>query len=203
MPKLKREEAGCLSKSKRQRLQRLYTQGGAAYGSVRNLVKTSSLSVSKVRHFLHSKPSYRKFTLANCKFKRMKAFARFKNEICCMELAYVDKQAKEKNGVKYLLVHQDLFDRTVDAKGMKTKDSKETVRAFLTMITQKNRPKKSWVDKGTEFAGEFKKLCKAEGIQIYSTMSETKAAFAERTMRSLKNILYRYMKTMDTSTFTN
>ena len=62
------------------------------------------------------------------------------------------------------------------------------------MITKKNRPKKNWVDKGTEFAGEFKKLCKAEGIQIYSTMSETKAAFAERTIRSLKNILYRYME---------
>ena len=72
----------------------------------------------------------------------MKAFARFKNEIWCMDLAYVDKLAKYNNGVKYLLVRQDLFDRTVDAKGMKTKDSKETVRAFLTMITKQNRPKK-------------------------------------------------------------
>ena len=124
----------------------------------------------------------------------MKAFARFKNEIWCMDLAYVDKLAKDNNGVKCLLVRQDLFDRTVDAKGMKSKDSKEIVRAFLSMITKKNRPKKIWVDKGTEFAGEFKKLCKAEGIQIYSTMSETKAAFSERTIRSLKNILYRYME---------
>ena len=62
------------------------------------------------------------------------------------------------------------------------------------MITKKNRPKEIWVDKGTEFAGEFKTLCKAEGIQTYSTMSETKAAFAERTKRSLKNTLYRYME---------
>ena len=77
---------------------------------------------------------------------------------------------------------------------MKKKDSKETVRAFLSMITNKNRPNKIWVHKGTEFAGEFKKLCKAEGIQIHSTMSETKAAFAERTRRSPKNILYRYME---------
>ena len=29
---------------------------------------------------------------------------------------------------------------------------------------------------------------------MYSTMSETKAAFAERTIRSLKKILYRYME---------
>ena len=107
-------------------------------------------------------------------------------------MAYVDKLAKDNNGVKYLLVRQDLFDRTVDAKGMKTKDSKETVRAFLSMITKKDRPKKTWVDKGTEFAGEFKELCKAEGIQFYSTMSETKAAFAERTIRSLENTPYLY-----------
>ena len=50
------------------------------------------------------------------------------------------------------------------------------------------------MDKGTEFAGELKKLCKAEGIQIDSTMSGTKAAYAERTIRSMKNILYRYME---------
>ena len=40
---------------------------------------------------------------------------------------------------------------------------------------------KNWVNKGTEFAVEFKKLCKAEVIQVYSTMSETKVAIAERT----------------------
>ena len=45
-----------------------------------------------------------------------------------MDLAHVDKLAKDNNGVKYLLVRQDLFDRTVDAKRMKTKDSKGTVR---------------------------------------------------------------------------
>ena len=123
----------------------------------------------------------------------MKAFARFKNEISCLDLAYVDKLAKDNKGVKHLLVRQDLFDRTVDAEGMKTKDSKETVRAFLSMITKKSRPKKIWADKGSEFAGEFNKLCKAEGIQIYSMMSETKAAFAERTVRSVKNRLYRYL----------
>ena len=194
MPKLKIEEAGLLSKYERQKLQRLYTQGAAAYGSVRNLAKASRLPVSKVRQFLHSKDSFTKFTLAARKFKRMRAFVRFRNEIWCMDLAYVDKLAKENNGVNYLLVRQDLFDRTVNAKGMKTKYSQETVKAVSSMITKKNRPKKIWVDRGTEFAGAFKKFCVAEGIQFYSTMSETKAAFAERTIRSLKNILYRYME---------
>ena len=194
MPKVKREEAGSLSKSEHQKLQRRYTQGGAVYRSVRNLVKATNLSVSNVKQFLHSNNCYTKFTLATRKFRRTKALAGFKNEIWRMDSAYVDKLAKHNKGVNYLLVRQDLFDRTVDAKRMKTKDSKETVRAFLTMITKKNRPIKIWVDKGTKFAGECKKLCKAEGIQIYSTMSDTKAAFAERTIQSLKNILYRYIE---------
>ena len=142
MPKLNREEAGSLSKSERHKLQRLYIQGGAAYGSVRNLVKASNLSVSKVRQFLNSKHFHAKLTLATRNFKQMKAFAIFKNENWCMVFAYFVKLAEDNNGVKYLLARQDLFDRAVDAKGMKTKDSKETVSAFLTMITKKNRPKK-------------------------------------------------------------
>ena len=116
--------------------------------------------------------------MATRKFKRMRAFARFGNEIGYMDLVYVDKLAKENNGVKYLLVRQDLFDGTVSAKGTKTKESQETVKAFSSMITKRNRPKKIWVDKGIEFAGAFKNFCAAEGIHVYSTTSETKAAFA-------------------------
>ena len=87
-----------------------------------------------------------------------------------------------------------MFDGTVHAKGIMTKDSKETVKTFSKMITKKSRSKKIWVLQGTEFPGELKKFCSAKGIEIYSTMSETKAAFAERTVRSFKNILYRYMQ---------
>ena len=58
---------------------------------------------------------------------------------------------------------------------------------------QKNWTKEKWIGQGTEFAGEFKKFFDAEGIHVYSTKSETKATFAERTVKSLKNILYRYM----------
>ena len=96
----------------------------------------------------------------------MKAFARFKNEIWSMDLAHMDKLAEDNNGVKYLLVRQDLFDRTVVAKAMKTKDSKEMIRAFLTMITEENCPKHFWVDKGTEIAGEFRNYAKLKEYKL-------------------------------------
>ena len=87
----------------------------------------------------------------------MKAFARFANEIWSMDLFFVDKLSKGNNGVNYLLVNQNLFVRAVDAKGMNAKDSKEILRAFSTMFTKKNRAKEILVDKGTDFAGDFKK----------------------------------------------
>ena len=75
-------------------MQRLYTQGFAAYASVRNLAKAAELSPSKVEQFLHSQTSYTRLTQATRTFKRMRAFARFKDEIWCMGLAYLDKLAK-------------------------------------------------------------------------------------------------------------
>ena len=151
-------------------LHRFYKHGFAAYGSVRNLAKQLNSPV-EVRKFLYSKSSYFRFTLATRNFKRMRAFARFKNKIWCMDLAYVDELPKDINGVKYLLVRHVLFGRTVDAKGMKTKDAKETVKTFSKLI-QKRVDRKFWVARGTEFAGDLKKFCKAEGINVYSTVSD-------------------------------
>ena len=63
--------------------------------------------------------------MATKKFKRMKASVRIRNETWCMDLAYVDKLAKKNNDVKYLIVRQDLFDRTVNAKKRKQKNPKK------------------------------------------------------------------------------
>ena len=80
---------------------------------------------------------------------------------------------------------------------------KKMDHAFLTSITKKNQPTNIWVVKGTEIVGELKKLCKAERIQVYTTMSETKVAFVERTKRSLKKIYTVTWKLMHRSIFTN
>ena len=72
----------------------------------------------------------------------MKAFARFKKKFCCLDSAYVDKLAKDINRLKYFIVRQDLFERTVNAKGIKPKNCKGTLGAFLTMITKKADPGK-------------------------------------------------------------
>ena len=73
---------------------------------------------------------------------------------------------------------------------MKSKYASDAVAAFKEMLRENTKPDRVWVDQGTEFGGEFKNFCKSKGIKIYSTRSETKAAVAERAIRSLKNINY-------------
>ena len=51
MPELKIEEAGSLSKYERQKLQRLYTQGAAAYSSVHNLEKLADYQYQRLDSF--------------------------------------------------------------------------------------------------------------------------------------------------------
>ena len=75
----------------------------------------------------------------------------------------------------------------------KTKFAKKTTEAFKKIIKTK-QPKKVLVDKGTEIKGEFEKLCNKRGIIKYNTHSEKKSAFAERNIRSLKCIIYKYLE---------
>ena len=51
---------------------------------------------------------------------------------------------------------------------LKTKYDKETTEAFKKM-TKTKQPKKVWVDRGTEFKGEFEKLFIKREIIKYNT----------------------------------
>ena len=73
---------------------------------------------------------------------------------------------------------------------MRSKSAPDAAKAFEKMI-EKVQPQKVWSDKGTEFKGAFKNLCNQRGIGTYTTASETMSAFAERNIRSLKNIMYK------------
>ena len=95
-----------------------------------------------------------------------------------MALAFVDKLASQNNGVKYLLVAVDIFLRFVRVHTMKTKNATDTLLAFKKVFSRKTI---------------FFKYCKEKDIEVHSTMSETKSAFAETVIQSFKHIICRYI----------
>ena len=65
---------------------------------------------------------------------------------------------------------------------------------FSNMNTKRNQPMIIWFDESTQLGEDFENLCTAEEMEIYSYLSETKAAFAECTKRSLTKNLHSYME---------
>lgn len=183
-------------------LRTLYIKGPAAYGSLNRLTKHSGISKRKVQRFLQSEDAYTRLRGVRFKFPRLKVIAFHINEIWSMDLADVSKLSKSNKNTRYLLVAVDVLSRFKRVQPMINKTAEVAADAFKKML-KNNQPQKVWVDKGTEFKGAFKKLCDNKGIEIYSTHSETKSAFAERAIRSLKNIMSRDLVKNNTETYYN
>ena len=95
--------------------------------------------------------------------------------------------------MKHLLVAVDVLSRYLQVSPMRSKSAEETARTFKNII-QKQKPQKVWTDKETEFKGDFKNFCDQEGIETYTIQSETKSAYAERNIRSLKNYIFEHLE---------
>ena len=168
-------------------------KGPALFGSVKTLKATAGIPRRKVKHFFHTEPAYTKYRTVCRKIPRLKWIVYDINEIWSIDLAYIDKLAKYNKDIKYLLVAVDCMSRYLRVQPLKSKYATTTAEAFNQMI-KTEKPKKVWVDKGTEFKGSFKTLCEKKGIKTYTTESEKKSAFAERNIRSLKSLIYKYLE---------
>ena len=112
----------------------------------------------------------------------MKAFARFKTENWCMDLAYVDKLTKDINSVKYLLLRRDVFDRTVDTKGKKNKRFQGNGSCIFDHDHKKTDPRK--------FAGEFKKFAKLKEYKITLQWVRLKLHLLNNTVLEKYNVTF-------------
>ncbi len=199
MKKVKKpRHTNTLSSKEYDKLHKLYTEfsksNNSTFRGVSSLQKASKLPRTKVLQYLHSSPTYTKLKTPTRKFKRLKAVSPAIDEIWSMDLAYVDKLARYNDNVHYLLVCVDVLSRFLRIEPLVNKEA-DTAKEGLQNMTKRDnrRPHKIWVDNGTEFLGEFGAFCRKNDIVVYSTHSETKSALAERYIRTVKGILYKYL----------
>ena len=86
---------------------------------------------------------------------------------------------------------------------MKDKKGVSTVNAFQKILNNSARkPKKIWVDKGSEFYNNsFKKLLKGNDIEMYSIHNKGKSVVAERFIRTLKTKINKYMTSISENVY--
>ena len=153
------------------KLDKLYLNGPASFGSAKRLQNLSKLSMKKFKMYLGTRPSFNKHRSCRLRFSRLKVVVDDINKIWSEDPAYVDKLAKYNGGVKCLLVAVNCLSRYLRVEPLKTKYATETAQVFKKMIKHK-QPEKIWVDDGTEFLGAFKALCTERRIHLDSTFSE-------------------------------
>ena len=97
----------------------------------------------------------------------------------------------------------DSFSRYAWVTPLKDKKSVSIVNAFQSVLKQSDRkPKKIWVDHGSEFY-LFKKFLKENDIEMYSTHNEGKSVVAERFIKTLKNKIYKHMAAVGKNVYFN
>ncbi len=103
------------------------------------------------------------------------------------------KFAKYNDGIQYILVVIDVFSKYVWLRPLKDKKGYTTAKALRDILNEGRQPMRIRTDRGQEFrAKEVQNLFKEKKINHLLTNNETKAAVAERVLKTIKTKLYRY-----------
>ena len=109
------------------------------------------------------------------------------------DLADVTSFSQQNDGIQFLLIVIDLFSRHLHVRPLKNKTSNIVLEAFQDIFNNKIKPKKLRTDPGKEFCNNLlEQYLKTEGIYHHIARNQTKANYAERCIKTLKGMLYRY-----------
>ena len=108
--------------------------------------------------------------------------------------------SRHNKGFKYLLNVIDVFSKYSWSIPLMDKTGKAITDAFNRITKMSNRkPKKLWVDRGTEFFNRtMDQWLKSNDVERYNTYNEGKAVVVERFNRTLKSRMWRYFTANNT-----
>jgi len=133
------------------------------------------------------------------KFPRRKVYSHAPNEIHSADIVDMSSFSHDNKGHQYILVIIDIYSRYGWAIPLKKKNTEDVLNAFKKHYKSIILPKKLWTDQGGEFYNaKMKAWCDKNGITLYSTFGDHKAAVVERFNRTIKEKLYRTMTQMYT-----
>ena len=129
------------------------------------------------------------------KFETIKVHPPYIDNIWGYHLADMQLIRKFNKGIRILLCVVDIYSKYARVIPLKDKNGIPITNAFQKISKETNRkPKKIWVDKGSEFYNRsMKSWLEKNAIEIYSRHNEGTSTIAERFIRTFKNKVYKYM----------
>lgn len=185
------------------RLRQLWTAPGeqGAYGGVEKLYR-SALAVNlpvtreQVRTFLSGVTAYSLTFPRRRRFKRSKVFSAGINDVHGADYMDVSHLSEDNDSIKWILVIKDAFTRKLWAVPTTSKTSKATIEAFDRVYSNPaNVPRYLQTDYGGELVcGRTQAYLKSKHIRPYQVPNrEIKTSFAERVIRVLQSLIFRYL----------
>lgn len=173
-----------------------------AFGGIRPLYKAAkqrepSVTLQQVKNAAQSINSYTLHKPRRYKFPRNRFIIKDIDDLWQGDIADFAALSSSNDAFKYVLVVIDSLSKYVWVEPIKRKDS-STVLAAIKEILKRAKPRKpvNWlVDKGGEFQNKsMQEFMRNAGINFYYTQSpNTKAAIAERVIRTLKGKIFRFL----------
>ena len=155
-----------------------------------------NISRYKVKKWLYSQDVYTQHTRNYKIFQKRRVYASSINEFYDADLAeFPGNFPKFNSGLRYLLVLVDVLSRFIFVEPLNDKGETSIIKAFDNIFKKSNRIcSRIRTDKGKEFTSrKVGRYLKSRGIIHYLTQQETKASFAERAIKVLKQKIYKYI----------
>jgi len=162
----------------------------------KNTNKRIKLTKDKVKDFLEGQKIYTTHKLPRVNFTRRRVMVSGPFEQWQADLADMSKFGRENRGYNWILLAVDVFSKKLFAVPVKSKSTESMVDAFkqlLQDVPDNQLPKKIQTDKGKEFVSRgVIAFLRTKNIQHFSSEDDyTKACIAERTIRTLKEKMYK------------
>jgi len=183
-------------------LKRIYydpTHAGA-YGGVDKLFRAVRkdgkfvLGRKKIRDWLLKQEDYAVHREEREHFKRRRVVVPEVDYQWDVDTANMEYYKKKNDGYAYFLLAVDILSKFVWTVALRGRTGKEMVKALETIFKEGRKPTRIRSDPGTEFANkDVKRLLNQEGVRHFVTRNLVKASYAERSIKSIKGRLVRYM----------
>lgn len=147
----------------------------------------------RIRQFLNNEDPYSLMKPIRRTFPRSRVVVDTIDSMWDGDSADVSNISSHNDGYKFLLVLIDIFSRFLFLIPLKNKQHQSITDGFKLVFQSGRKPNTIRTDKGSEFKNRWvKAFYKKEGIHTIYIQNETKANYAERVIRTMKNLMYRY-----------
>lgn len=151
------------------------------------------ISLAKIKQWLSDQDAYSLQKPYRSKFRRRRVIVSAIDSQWDVDLADVSNISKYNDDIRFLLIAIDIFSRYLWVVPLRNKMGVEIVAGMKFIFAGGRKPWTMRTDKGREFNNKtFEAFITEMGVKHFVTQNETKANYAERVIRTVKDIMYRY-----------